>query len=112
MKDIFLFQEPSAEKVIVYLISQELKSRKFFEGLREIGLDDDFYQTDLLELIMASLGIISDSTEQYTFCYNLLNKHSTHVVEDTDELLDEAKRVYGILLRHAQRPQVVVNSPR
>lgn len=101
MKDILFSKEPSAEKVIIYLIREELKSRKFFEGLREIGLDDAFYQTDLLELIMAGLGLMPDSTEQYAFCYNLISKHSLRVVEDADELLDEAKRVYNILSKHA-----------
>ena len=92
-----------ASKVIIILIREELKSRKFFEGLREIGLDDNFYQTDLLELIMAGLGLTSDSPEQYTFCYDVLHEHSTQVVEDADELLDEAKRVYEILSRHAKQ---------
>ena len=101
MKDILFSQEPSAEKVIVYLIREELKSRKFFEGLRELGLDDAFYQTDLLELIMAGLGLMPDSTEQYAFCYNLISKHSLRVVQDADELLAEAKRVYNILSQHA-----------
>jgi hypothetical protein len=101
MKDIFFSHEPSAEKVIVYLIREELKSRKFFEGLRELGLDDNFYQTDLMELIMAGLGLLPDEAEQYNFCYQLISEHSSRVVEDADELLDEAKQVYGILLRHA-----------
>jgi len=101
MKDILLSQEPSAEKVIVYLIREELKSRKFFETLRELGLDDAFYQADLLELIMVGLGLIPDSTEHYAFCYDLISKHSAHVVQDADELLDEAKRVYTILSQHA-----------
>jgi hypothetical protein len=102
MNHMLFSQTPSAEKVIVHLIREELKSRKFFEGLREIGLDDNFYQTDLLELITAGLGLTPDSPEQYTFCYDLLNEHSTQVVEDADELLDKATRVYEILSRYAK----------
>jgi len=50
---------------------------------------------------MAGLGLMPDSTEEYTFCYNLISKHSLRVVEDADELLYEAKRVYNILSQHA-----------
>ena len=103
MNDILFSQGPSAEKVIICLIREELKSRRFFEGLREIGLDDNFYQADLLELIMAGLGLRLDSTEQYNFYYDLLNEHSRRVVEDADELLDEAKRVYKILSLKAEQ---------
>lgn len=103
MKDIRLSQEPSAEKVIIHLIREELKSRKFFKGLRELGLDDAFYQTDLLELIMAGLGLLPDSTEQYAFCYDLMSKRSSRIRQNADELLDEATRVYYILSKHAAR---------
>jgi hypothetical protein len=103
MNDTIPSPEGSAEKVIVHLIREELKSRKFFEGLRELGLDDAFYQTDLLELIMAGLGLMPDSPEQYTFCYDLLNKHSKRITEDADELLKEAKSVYHLLSKYVPK---------
>jgi hypothetical protein len=34
---------PLAKTAIIQLIGQELKRRKLFGGLRDLGLDDDFY---------------------------------------------------------------------
>lgn len=107
MKDIVLFDSaPSTNKVVIHLIREELKSRKFFDGLRRVGLDDGFYQTDLLELIMIGLGLTPDSKDQYNYCYNLLSKHSHRVVEDADELHNEATRVFTLLSKHASRSKI------
>jgi hypothetical protein len=92
---------PSAAKVILTLIREDLKSRKFFEGLRDLGLDDAFYQADLVALLMAGLGLEAGNATHYDFCVTLLRKHSQRVVEDHGALLDEAKRVYNTLARYA-----------
>jgi len=95
---------PLTEKAIIHLIGQELKSRRFFEGLRELGLDDAFYQPDLLELIMTAMGLPPEShDEHYNFYHDILRKHSDRVAQDADELLNEATRVYAILQQHATR---------
>jgi hypothetical protein len=97
MKDTSLSLEAFAEKAIIYLIREELKSRKLFGGLRDLGFDDDFYQTDLLEIIMPWIGFYWDQPDEYDFCNGLLEKHSALVVLDGAELLDEARRVYDLL---------------
>ena len=101
MKIITLLTPPTAEEVVIHLIREELKSQRFFEGLRELGLDDAFYQTDLLELIMTGVGMPVESMEHQAFCYNLLKRHSARVTQDASALIDEAKRVYCILVEHA-----------
>ena len=98
------------EKVIIQLVREELKSRKFFETLRDLGLDDAFYQTDLLDIIMASLDLSSD--RHYTFCADLLRKHSARVLQNHDELLEEAQRVYGMLQEYARRESCRPNLAR
>ena len=94
-------KQPFSEKVIIQLVREELKSRKFFEALRDLGLDDAFYQTDLIDIIMASLGLSSE--RHYTFCADLLRKHSARVLQNHDELLEEAQRVYAMLQEYARR---------
>jgi len=94
---------PFAKKVILHLIREELKSRKFFESLRDLGLDDAFYQVDLLELIMTPLGLKYDDQADYDFCCDLLRSHSLRVVQDSGEVWEEATRVYAILLEHTAR---------
>lgn len=96
-------EHPTGEKAIIQLVREELKSRHFFEALRDLGLDDAFYQTDLLDLIMASLDLSPERQEQYTFCADLLRKHSARVTQNHDELLYEARRVYAMLQEYARR---------
>jgi hypothetical protein len=103
MQPITSPNEPLASSIIIHLIREELKSRRFFEALRELGLDDSFYQTDLLEIIMAGMGLPLNSEECYSYCHGLMRRHSARVAQDTGELLNEAKRVHGILLQQARR---------
>ena len=100
MKPISILTPTAAEEVVIHLIREELKSHKFFEGLRELGLDDAFFQADLVELIMAGLGLPLDSDDHQMYCYNLLKKHSARVTQDHAALMDEAKRVYAILAKY------------
>jgi hypothetical protein len=95
--------QPSSDTATIHLVREELKSRRFFEGLRDLGLDDAFYQTDLLDLIMARLGLSPESQEQYSFCVSLLQKHSARVNQDADELLSEARCAYAMLQDYARR---------
>lgn len=45
-------QLPTEKELLLYLTAQDLKSRRFFDGLRELGLDDDYYQSELGDLIL------------------------------------------------------------
>lgn len=93
-------EQSTGEKAIIQLVREELKSRHFFETLRDLGLDDSFYQANLLELIMASLDLSSE--HQYDFCADLLRKHSARVTQNHDELHFEAERVYALLQEYAR----------
>jgi hypothetical protein len=44
-------------KLILRLIYEDLKGHKFFDGLRTLGLDDDFYQPELGSLILEYVGL-------------------------------------------------------
>jgi len=90
-----------SKKLITTLIGEELKSRYFFDGLRYVGLCDDFFQVDLLPAIMEAVGLAPDLQADYTFCETLLNKHCYRLVQDADEVREEATRVYDIILEYA-----------
>jgi len=93
--------EASAERITLLLIAEELKNRKLFEDLRWLGYYHVFYRSDLVELIMLAIGLKPDLALQRSLCQTLLDRHSQRVVESRRELLDEAKRVYDQLARHA-----------
>ena len=101
MKDKIPPTDPSVQKVVILLIKEELKSRKLFHELHWLGYHNCFYQADLLDLIVLAMGLKPGSSMQRSMCHTLLDKHSQRVVADAAELLDEAKRVHDILLRHA-----------
>jgi hypothetical protein len=83
------------------LIQEQLKSFKLFVTLSHLGIEAVFYQANLIELIMSGVGLSIDSKVDYGFCYCLLMKHSHRIVEDADELYDEAARVYRLLVARA-----------
>jgi len=99
VKPTSLLTPPASEDVVIHLIREELKSHHFFDGLRKLGLDDDFYQVDLIELIMAGVGLPIEQDHQ-NYCYHLLKKRSARVTQDTAELIDEARRVYFMLVKY------------
>jgi hypothetical protein len=108
-----LSRKASAETITLMLITEELKNRKLFDDLRWLGYYHVFYRSDLIEIIMLSIGLNPEVSLQRSFCHTLLDRHSQRIVESRRELMDEAKRVYDQLSRHAAvcRRQSTMDSP-
>lgn len=100
-------QSPSA-RVTTLLIQEQLKSLRLFSILSHLGIEACFYQANLIELIVAGVGLSIDSKVDYGFCYGLLMQHSKRVVEDPDELYDEATSVYRLLVARASVPDPII----
>jgi predicted transcriptional regulator len=94
---------PAIRGVILTLIQEELKSRKLFDELRWLSYHNWFYKTDLLDLIMRSIGLDPRLSIQRSLCHTLLDQHSQRVVENAAELLNEANRVYDALWKHTRQ---------
>jgi hypothetical protein len=91
------------QKEIILLVSHELKSRKIFGGLRDLGLDNDEYHADLIEVILTAIGVPPEIRDElYEYCYGLFEKHSNIVAKEGGELLDEAQRAFYKLVQYAQ----------
>lgn len=82
----------------LYLIREELKSRKFFNTLRKLGLQDCYYQPDLSQLIIENLALNDGSDEAFLFCYDVLNKYSERIDEDEEMIIAQALEVYNELV--------------
>ncbi|MCZ8217061.1 MAG: hypothetical protein O9262_12515 [Cyclobacteriaceae bacterium] len=95
MKDVKL---PTHEELLLYLIAQDLKSRKFFDGLRDLGLDDDYYQADLSELVLIYMGLSTLSDEPGDLYYSLLGKYTENLPADKEALQKASHAVYQSLL--------------
>lgn len=82
----------------LYLIREELKSRKFFSGLQRLGLDYCFYQPCLDKPILAAAGFDKPSDEVYQFYFKLIEKRSRKIREDEELITKQAKKVYERLM--------------
>jgi len=94
---------PSSVEVLLYLIREELKCRKFFNSLRELGLDNCHYQPNLDELIMTSVGLTDNANETYDFYYTLIEKHSQKIGPDEESISQQAFKVYMELMIEKNR---------
>ena len=89
---------PTTEELLLYLISEDLKSRRFFDGLRELGLDDAYYQAELCTLILIYARLSPEPNEAVDFYYHLLGKYAEHLPPNTTALLKAANKVYKELM--------------
>lgn len=91
-------QHPTEKELLLCLIAQDLKSRRFFDCLRELGLDDDYYQSELGDLILIYARLNTESNEVTDFYYNLLGKYSTNLAANNNDLYKAAQEVYSALI--------------
>jgi len=85
---------PAKFKLILLLLGEELKSCKFFSTLRQLGLEDTFYQTDLSACILNHLGLDAEQHEVLDRYFQLLAHYSKQVETTTDSVQECAFRFY------------------
>jgi hypothetical protein len=89
---------PPELDLTLYLIKEELKSQKFFNGLHRIGIDDCYYQPRLGKVILNSLGLDDGSDEISDFYYKLIEKRSKKIHADNESVMRQAIKVYTDLM--------------
>lgn len=87
----------------LFLIREELKSEKFFNGLHKVGIDDCYYQTRLGKVILSRLGMDDGSDEVFNFYYSLIEKRSKKIEADNDSVMRQAIKVYAELIMEKKR---------
>jgi hypothetical protein len=93
----------SDEELLLWLIREDLKCRKFFDGLRAIGMEDTFYQPELGMLILKCAGFEKEIDEVYDFYHELLGRHSQAIEADIHSVRREAFQVYTKLIVERKR---------
>jgi len=78
----------------LYLIREELKTRKFFNILREVGIEDCYYQPDLGTLILKSLGIDDGKDETFYNYSDLMDRCSRQIQPNYESIKKQALIVY------------------
>lgn len=89
-----LVKLPYGTQVTLYLIKEELKSRKFFNALQEMGLDDCYFQPHLDELILRSLDMDDDSDKTFDAYYEIIERRSKKIDADNDSIIKQALKAY------------------
>jgi hypothetical protein len=89
---------PQSTQHTLYLIREELKSRRLFHALHKAGLDDCYFQPHLDALIMQSLGLDDDNDETFTLYDDILEKRSRKIEAFNDSVMKQAMKVYGELV--------------
>jgi len=82
---------------LLFLIGEELKSRRFFNTLQELGLDDSYFQPHLDDAIMACLGLDAARNETLDRYFAIMNDHATRIDIKRESVALEAREAYDKL---------------
>jgi hypothetical protein len=93
-----LVKLPAKVQQSLYLIKEELKSRKLFHALHEIGLDDCYFQPHLDSLILRSVGLDDGSDETFMTYHTIVERRSRKIEADNDSIMKQALKVYNELI--------------
>ena len=85
---------PGTTDLILFLIREELKSRKFFNGLMNVGFDYTPFRPHLDELIMAALGLDAEQNDVLDFYERVMDAHAELITEKQEAITSEARKVY------------------
>ncbi|HEX7015360.1 MAG TPA: hypothetical protein VF191_07580 [Cyclobacteriaceae bacterium] len=93
---------PDNAALALTLIGEELKSRKFFNTLHELGFEYSFFQPHLDHPILYSIGLDPGNDDVFDFYSDLMDKHSQLIGAEAKSVSAQAKEVYATLLRKKQ----------
>lgn len=86
--------QKSISECTLMLIQEELKSRKFFNSLQELGLDNSHFQPHLDKLILQSLGMDDDTDETFDCYYKIIERRSRKINATAASVTKQALKVY------------------
>ena len=101
--NIHLFPLPSEDQLILFLISEDLKSTRFFNGLADLGLEDSSYQSYFGTVVLALTGFADQSDELVRFYVDLLERRSRKITEDVARTRRQAFKIYVELMVEKKR---------
>jgi hypothetical protein len=103
-----LVKLPQKVDYCLFLIKEELKSRRFFEGLHSVGLDDVYLQPHLDRLILKSVGLDDGTDETSEFYFKIMERRSRRIDADNDSIVSQALKVYIELVAERRRRKKLV----
>ncbi len=98
-----LVKLPSDIQIPLYLIKEELKSRKFFHTLQDAGLDDCYFQPHLDSLILQTVCLDDGSDETFNLYDSIIERRSKKIEADNDSVMKQALKVYHELMQEKKK---------
>jgi hypothetical protein len=102
-----LVKLPADIELTLYLIKEELKTRKFFSGLSQIDCDGSFYQSDLSQLVLTTAGFGERPDDLYDFYFRLMERHSEKLEPNHEKVIKASFEVYLELMMEKKRREKV-----
>lgn len=93
-----LIKLPSDVEFSIYLIREELKSRRLFHVFHKIGFDECYFQPNLDTLILAILGLNNISDETFGAYCTIMDKRSKKIEDNSESITKQALRAYHELV--------------
>jgi len=104
--NVRLVKLPANIDLILFLIQEELKTTRLFNGLSDLGLNDCFYQSHFATVILASAGFKERPDDLYGFYLDLINRRSKKIKPDHDSVVRQAFKVYiDLMIEKKNRSQ-------
>lgn len=88
---------PENIEISLYLIGQELKSRRLFETLANAGLHDCYFQPHLDSIIMRNIGLDDSKDEIFAVYDSIMTKRSKKIEADNDSVVKQAMKALAEL---------------
>lgn len=88
----------SPENLIISLLTEELKSRRFFNTLMELGMDHSYFRPCLDDVILNLTGLADDTNETMEFFCATLDAHAQEIGIKEESVREQANAVYEKLI--------------
>jgi hypothetical protein len=93
------------EGLVIFLISEELKSRRFFSTLQNLGLENSYYQPHLDEAILAATGLTDERNETFDFYCAVMDEHAGKIGINKESVAGQAREALARLKGFLPGPQ-------
>jgi glutamine synthetase len=103
MRNLPLVKISDKVQIALYLITEELKTRKLFQALQEVGLDDCYFQPHLDSLIMRNIGLDDGKDETFIIYTDIMDKRARKIEADRESIMKQALKVYHDLTNEKKR---------
>lgn len=82
----------------INLIKEEIKTRKLFRALREVGVYDCYLLPHLDSLILESMGLEGVDDETFRVYDRIIERRSRKIEANNDSIMNQAIKVYQELI--------------